>query len=151
MRLMRAPVRLKELSLDEPRIDRQHERVVEALQDLSAAIDLGRPHAETQRLLDAFAGTVQWHFSAENALMQWSAYPEAGAHIAEHRRLLEQIAAVQSEFAAGKIQSCGALELFARVWTTEHIQGADRRLAEHLRAIEARPVQEAKPQPQSVV
>jgi hemerythrin len=81
--------------------------------------------------------------------MQWSAYPEAGAHIAEHRRLLDQIAAVQSEFAAGKIRSCGALELFAQVWTAQHIQSADRRLAEHLKAIEGRPVEAAETEPQS--
>jgi hemerythrin-like metal-binding protein len=147
---MGAPVRFKELSLDDPRIDNQHERVVEALQDLSAAIGLGRPHAETQRLLDAFGRTVRWHFSAENALMKWSAYPEASAHAAEHRRLLDQIAEVQSAFAAGKVQSCGALDLFARVWTTQHIQSADRRFAEHLKAVEGKPAEIAETEPQSV-
>jgi hemerythrin len=130
---MAAWVRFKDHTLGYPQIDEQHERVVESLQDLCAAIDLGRPDAETRRLLDAFTRTASVHFSFENQLMRRSEYPESDVHVAEHRRLLEQLAILQGELAAGKVRSCGALAEFAKAWTTEHIQGADRRLAEHLK------------------
>src|ERR1035441_4844365 len=109
---MGSRVCFKDLQLGDPRIDEQHERVVESLQELCAAIDLGRPNAETRRKLDAFTRIVSRHFSSENDLMRRSEYPEASSHIAEHQRLLGQLATVQSEFAAGKVRSCGSFALF---------------------------------------
>ncbi len=134
MPAMQALHRTSELMLGEPGIDSQHKRVLEAMNDLRAAIELNRPHEETRRTLEAFAGIVAWHFSSEADRMRTASYPDADAHIAEHSGLLDQLAVARSDFAAGKIRSCGALALFAQVWTAEHIRGADRRLAEFLGA-----------------
>lgn len=133
MRRMSAPIRFAELILGEDRIDAQHGEVVQALNDLRAAIDLEWAPAETQRVLDVFAVTVARHFASEADMMHASRYPQAPAHLVEHSRLLDQLDEVQSELAAGKIRSCGALALFAEVWTTQHIRGADRLFAEYLK------------------
>ena len=130
---MQALYRTSDLMLGDPGIDSQHERVLESMHQLRSAIERGRPREETLGWLDAFAGIVAWHFSSEAELMRSAAYPDAAAHISEHRQLFEQLTLARSEFAAGNIRSCGALALFAQVWTAQHIRDADRRLAEFLK------------------
>ncbi len=131
---MGSPVRFEELALGEGRIEGQHELVIRAMNGLQSALELSSPRAETERLLDTFAEVVRWHFASETEWMNSSRYPEAQGHVAEHNRLLDQLGEVRAEFAAGKIQPGGAFALFAQVWTTQHIQGQDRRLAEFLKA-----------------
>jgi hemerythrin len=115
-------------------IDEQHELVIDAMHELRRAIELGRPRAEIAPLLRSFAGLVRWHFGAESALMRESGYAGQGEHEAEHSALLTQLEAVQRDFEDGKIQPSGALATFMQVWTGRHIQAADRKFVETLRA-----------------
>ncbi len=130
---MGSSVQFEELALGESRIDGQHELVLRAMAALQAAVEFRSPRAETERLLDTFAEVVRWHFASEAELMRSARYPEAPEHMAEHRRLLDQLGEVRAEFAAGKIQPGGAFALFAQVWTTQHILGPDRRFTEFLK------------------
>ena len=46
---------------------------------------------------------------------------------------MAQLGTLRSDFASGRIHPCGAFSVFAQVWTAQHIQGADRLLAEFLK------------------
>jgi hemerythrin-like metal-binding protein len=115
-------------------IDREHREVLESLSDVRSALKLGRPGRELAGKLEAFAVIVEKHFASEEELMRSSGYDGAGAHAAEHQRLLGQLQSVQGDFASGAINPGGALALFVEVWTAQHIERHDNRFIDYLNA-----------------
>ncbi|MBZ5729104.1 MAG: hemerythrin family protein [Acidobacteriia bacterium] len=122
-----------DLLLSVPMIDREHREILDRATDFGGAVDAGLPKKVLEQRLAAFIGSVDEHFASEEQLMYASAYPDLEAHHAEHNRLFTQLHMVGEEFGSGKIQPGGALGLFLRVWTEQHIVGADQQFGGFLK------------------
>lgn len=118
------------LELGVPALDTQHAHLNDLLNDIGRALGEAGGEATVRRLLGELIDYVQHHFSAEEALMERYNLPGRAAHTAEHRRLIEEMRLVRDHFQEDQ-QSL--VRLLLRTWLVEHIQNADRRLAQALR------------------
>ena len=102
-----------------------HHRVQGSLIDLlGQLVTGGSERALAEETLTRLVDFTLAHFHTEERLMRQLGYPRAGAHAAEHVRLMSDIRAIQAGHAAG---DPGGAERMAelRRWLLEHIQGMD--------------------------
>lgn len=77
--------------LGEPRLDREHQEMFALTQAVARAAP-----AEAEGLIGRLEDLARGHFEAEEARMRELGYYGAAAHRAEHRQLLEQLAALRA-------------------------------------------------------
>jgi hemerythrin-like metal-binding protein len=122
-----------ELATGHPKIDEQHQSLIDAFNRLHNAMKLGKGKDELGGTLVFLRDYTVSHFKMEEELMDRSAYPGAPRHKTVHRELVTQVADLVDKFQKGT----GALTLpvmdFLEKWLTNHIQGEDMLLADHLR------------------
>jgi len=121
------------------KIDGEHQTLVQAMNDLHAALDQGRDKAEIAKILNFLRDYTVSHFGMEEALMLRHNYPGASAHFAAHSELVMQVSDFIADYRTGRIVSVETLLTFLEGWLIHHIQGRDKDLGEYLvsRRIEA--------------
>ncbi|MFD2234046.1 bacteriohemerythrin [Phaeospirillum tilakii] len=93
---MISPQWVEGLSVGVPRMDRQHRRMVELVNQVIAALEQGDDGA-ADHALAALTAHARHHFAAEEALIAACGVPaaECDAHRAEHRLLLGEVEALR--------------------------------------------------------
>ena len=127
------------LLLSVPQVDREHGALIAQVNEFSVAVDLGAVRGELEIRLTQLIEGFQRHFESEEALMEANGYPGLKAHAGEHRKLIAEMTELRDGLGSGGIQLCGALALFARLWTERHILGADADFARFLHEGKAGP------------
>jgi hemerythrin-like metal-binding protein len=85
-------------------------------------------------LLQYLVDYTKTHFAEEEQLMRQAGYPELARHQGVHQRLLEQVAALQREAAAGvKLEPYEVTEFLAD-WLRHHIGEVDQAYVPAMRA-----------------
>ena len=122
------------LETNHPRIDEQHRALLQAFNQLHAAVLTGRDRGEGSRTLLFLTNYSVQHFRMEEELMDQAAYPDAPRHKKLHHDLVVRLSSLMKGYMEGTTTlSMSTLE-FMEGWLVEHIQGEDFRLAEFLRA-----------------
>jgi hemerythrin len=123
-------------------IDRQHRELIARVNALFEAIAADRhgDEDEIESLVMFLKDYVHTHFACEERLMRRHAYPGYGRHLAEHERLIEELAWTDELYDRPGSEALGAARLstFVFGWLVEHFQREDRALADYLRAPRAR-------------
>jgi hemerythrin len=106
-------------------MDKQHIMLFTMINDLHSAMTKGQAQAFTRDLLNKLAKYVHEHFTAEEAMMASTRYPD----IVKHRTLHHDLTQKVDEFAARYARGEGGLNVqllnFLRDWLTNHIQTVD--------------------------
>ncbi len=115
-------------------LDRQHHDLIETIAELVQAMQngKGRDHlSATLQFLDAYATN---HFGLEESLMREEHYPEAAAHLAEHKAFAERLASWRAIFEAEGPSSTQAVAMGSRLyeWLRQHVAHTDRALGRFL-------------------
>lgn len=125
----------EDLAVGHPLIDTQHRSLFDRFGAFVDACDQRRGPEQLRELFGFLDDYVQGHFGEEEALMARHGYPELARHQAEHRRFIDQLAALKRE-----LESAGpTVQVLIRTnkaliyWLTEHIREVDIRLAGFLR------------------
>ncbi len=126
------------LAMGVPDIDRQHREIFARVEALLYAIRGGSSREEVGRTLAFLSDYVVTHFRAEEDLMRDTAFSGFSTHRAEHERFVRDLAVLRTEHARNGASPSLVLRVNSRVsdWLREHIQRADRELADHLHARE---------------
>jgi hemerythrin len=130
------------LSVDHPGVDAQHKLIFERVGEVH---DLWRRNAKLADLrvaVDRLAGVLETHFHYEERMLAETAYPNLAEHAAEHRALLDELAAIRGGLGGdGKAlpESGWALLDFLLGVTVGHIVSSD---IEYCRYVAANPVDE---------
>lgn len=122
------------LALNVSEIDRQHQKLVELMNDLDAAMRLGRGNEVVGRILDGLINYTQYHFDAEEALLEEHGYPGTPTHKHEHGAFVRKMADFKVDYAAGQASLSIGVMTFLSDWLRNHIMGTDREYAPHLTA-----------------
>jgi hemerythrin len=120
------------LSLSVPQADREHAALIAQVNDFSDALDAGAARAQLEMRLTRLIEGFQKHFDSEEALMRSSAFSGLEPHAEEHRKLIGQMSGLRDDLGSGWVKLCGALGLFVRIWTEQHITGPDAEFARFL-------------------
>lgn len=130
---MTTPFEWKEsYATDIKSIDRQHEKLLEILNALTAAMDRGAPKTE---LLDLFGELLRFtklHFTYEERLLAEHHYPGLEAHTNEHNLLLSRGRALQSFIQDGKLEFTKNVTVFLSDWLADHLVNCDQKYANFL-------------------
>ena len=121
------------LLLSVPQLDNQHRDLIAMVNDFLTAADARASRDDLEPRMTRLVRAFQVHFDSEEGMMRSSGYPGFAAHGDEHRKLIEQMTGLRDSVGTGEVQACGALVLFVRLWTEQHITGADHAFAEFLR------------------
>jgi hemerythrin len=121
-----------ELSVHVRQIDREHQQLVELINNLHEAMK-ARAGKETVGIaIDCLVKYTEFHFGAEEVLMTKHGYLNATTHRAEHRAFVSKTQEFAKGYATGKILLSMDVMDFLKVWLTEHICKVDKELGKFL-------------------
>jgi hemerythrin len=115
------------------RIDEQHDRILNVLERLQAAVAPPVDHAEVRSVLATFSVLLETHFRSEEALMERAGYPDWPGHMRAHREMLGKVERIVEGCQAEVLDAEGLHELM-QTWIEHHVANEDKALARFLNA-----------------
>lgn len=122
------------MCLGNERIDQQHKKLTDLINELYQAFTAGRDKDILAQLIREVSAYCLYHFSDEEKLMAEIGYPDAEHHTAQHRTFVLKTVDFLVDAADGKEDISLEMLDFLTDWWIGHIQGTDMRLGEHLKA-----------------
>ena len=115
-----------EYSVGISEIDRQHKGLIAMMNELYEAMMQGRGGEVLERILDGLIEYTQVHFGTEEGYFEKYGYERRAEHVAEHQRLIADVAKFKQDYQAKKaILSVDLLD-FLGDWLRKHIMVSDR-------------------------
>lgn len=106
-------------------IGAEHQRMAELIQTLGVRIRERQGRDAVLSVARELAALSDLHFGHEKDLMTATGYPNANAHLWEHRGLLDKLAMlIHSLESSGADVSIYVIDFIDR-WFVDHLQGAD--------------------------
>jgi hemerythrin-like metal-binding protein len=121
-----------DISIGIERIDEEHQTLVAMLNELGQAIAAGRGDEAMMLTSARMREYASRHFKTEEEAMTASRYPGRTSHVAEHDAFIEKVIDVEAAMRQGNPVEARDIWRYLRNWLSEHIQGADKVLGEHL-------------------
>lgn len=123
----------EKLDLAHEAMDHEHHLQIALLTGFADAIEQRRPWL-ARRLAEQLVRYSTVHFGSEELLMEASLHAGRDAHASEHAAFLARMRELEAAYdgEGGEIALAAALELRAAL--AAHVDGPDRRLAEHARS-----------------
>ena len=113
------------------RCDDDHKKLFDLASDLRSAIQSGKSAQVMERIVEELESYSIFHFTAEEALIAATNYPELVAHQEEHQKFIDSLAKFRREGVAG--QSYDVLNFMNR-WLVNHIKRVDQQYSAHVNA-----------------
>lgn len=121
-------------------IDSEHALQMSVIGAFRSAV--AREDQEAQRIiLDRLVDYSNAHFMAEAMMMRLHVYPEAEAHLVEHRKLLDDLAMIKGLLGSKDALTTQDLPERLERWFAEHLERCDRPFARFLAQVNALPPQ----------
>lgn len=118
-----------------PLMDEQHRTLIARIETFDTLCASGQTHRALDELLPQLKDYVQYHFSAEEELMQRLErdYAHKDAHIAMHQDFFTHIVAMETQREDwGDLQTAMRIRTYLHDWLVQHIAGMDQTLAMQL-------------------
>jgi len=119
--------------LEIPELDEDHQRLLDRVNALIAAVADKAAPVGVQSALSELRSETGAHFAREEALMLEARYPRFRQHCARHKRLLRELWILRVALdASGRIRLPLVPMNYIRHWLVAHIVGEDRMVASYL-------------------
>lgn len=113
-------------------IDRQHQRLVQMINDLNDAMKIGKGRDLISNILDEMVRYALIHFSTEETYFDRYQYPEAVSHKAEHAAFGSKVEQFRKDYQANKVGLSIEIMHFLSDWLLNHIKGTDKKFGPFL-------------------
>lgn len=117
-----------ELDIGIAEIDVQHRQLRDALERLRSCTDKRYGYA-ANLILAELAVQTRVHFAVEESLMRLLAFPGRAPHLAEHRKLTEQLAMFRAQ--SQDFDVSDQFSSFLQTWLIDHVKHFDRHFVAH--------------------
>lgn len=114
----------KDFGLGIPALDEEHQRMVQSLNELYAAV-LRRDRSLVGGLFQLLVMETRRNFAEEEAEMERLDFPHRTTHQADHSRLMREAAELHARYLGGTVSAL-ALPTLLRDWLRQHMVGHDR-------------------------
>jgi len=114
--------------------DLQHKQLLSMLNELHAAIEVGKGKEALGPTLQRLSGYWMMHFTAEEAKMKEFDYPDIEAHKTEHLAFTIKLQALKDKSIAGKDQVPEQTLNFLKDWFVTHISVTDMKFKDFFRS-----------------
>ncbi|MBF0382385.1 MAG: bacteriohemerythrin [Magnetococcales bacterium] len=120
-----------EFSVAVDMMDDHHKKLFAMSEEVIRAVSLADSQV-AQRALVFLIDYTQFHFKAEEEMLEIQKYPELHQHKRIHERLMETIIQLQKELADNNYQTSINLGVFLKDWILNHILTEDQKYAHYL-------------------
>ncbi len=108
-------------------IDDQHRILVDRINTLAEAVEMGLDNLSLQGILRDLSAYAATHFSLEEGYFDRFDYRDAAAHKEEHAAFVRKVHVFRSELSEGKSTLSAEVLEFLRSWLTSHIAFSDKK------------------------
>lgn len=115
-----------QIELGIAKIDEQHKRLVELINELGQAMEEGRSAEVMSAALAELVDYTHTHFKTEEVLLNQHGYEELPQHKREHRIFTDQIEIYRDRFESGFQSVTQSLMDYLSGWLVTHITVSDR-------------------------
>jgi len=124
-----------ELSVGVAEVDRQHQEIIEQLNNLIDACNKGKGKTEVGNLISFLDGYTAGHFKMEEELQRKYAYPDYVAHKSEHEQFLRTLNGLKVQFAETGATLPLTIQINRTVvaWLIDHVTKTDKAMGAYLR------------------
>jgi len=123
----------EELSVQVLSMDAQHKQLIGLINKLHAALKRGQGAAATGTILKELIQYTEYHFSAEEKLMDAARYSDLPAQRQAHALLVDKAKDAEQRWAAGDSRITQELMNLLYDWLPQHIVGMDKKYGPYLR------------------
>jgi hemerythrin len=118
-----------------PVLDRQHQELVNQLNELGRAMKRGRGRETISQLLAFLSHYVEDHFRVEEGLMRHHKYPGLEEQRFLHEKFKRELAAHVDDYAGNPTDHSLTVEIhgWGMNWLMDHIMNVDARFGEYAR------------------
>ena len=115
----------KSFSVGVGQMDREHQRLVDTINNLYASMRSGRSKDAIGTILDELVDYTKTHFAHEERLMQEAGFEGYNDQKRAHEALVAQVGEIQGKYHAGTALGQEVMT-FLKNWLLNHIQGMDK-------------------------
>ncbi|MGE4299915.1 MAG: bacteriohemerythrin [Desulfovibrionaceae bacterium] len=119
----------KELEIGVGSIDKQHQRLVELINDLHAAMKNRKSKETILKTFEHLKDYTVTHFGAEEKLFARFKYPQTKEHMEEHHKFVAKVLEWEGALTSGKATVSMDIMRFLKDWLTKHIMVVDKKYA----------------------
>ncbi len=120
------------LSTGVQEIDDQHKKLIDLVNKLNDAMRSGQGKEALGTVLADLVKYTVYHFGTEERLMGQHKYADAASHLAEHKKLVQDVSAFKAKFDSGNAMISTEIMTFLRDWLSKHIMQTDKKLGKAL-------------------
>lgn len=113
-------------------IDKQHQKLIDSLNDFYAHIESKSNDELIGSLLSEMRNYVEHHFATEEMYFKNYNYPEYEKHKREHTKFIEKLVDLEQRFNNGTIIASFEITTFLKNWLVNHIKGTDKEYSQFL-------------------
>ncbi len=124
-----------EYSVKVKRLDAQHKRILEAINELYASLQQGGDPAALNRILADLVDYTHTHLAYEEQLLELCGYAEFDRHKALHDAMAKRTLAIQKQHHDWPGDLSREVLGFLKDWWVNHIQAVDRNYVSCLEAL----------------
>src|ERR1700761_6363720 len=111
-----------------PRLDTQHEQLVQLVREIKAAFERQGPVCELRRLAAVLTLHTRLHFMDEEIFMEGAGYPGLLAHRHRHAEFTEGLLRLQSGLLSTKREQLANIVEYEMLWIQQHLEQEDDEL-----------------------
>jgi methyl-accepting chemotaxis protein len=116
-----------EYSVNVPKMDEQHKRLVGLINRLYAGLKTGKANEVLAGILEELVDYTKTHFAAEESFLQMHRYEGLEEQRRLHARLIEQVEDIRDRYAQGYSLGTETINFLKNDWLMKHILHVDTR------------------------
>jgi hemerythrin len=116
-------------SVNVTEIDKQHQRLVEMINELYDAMRQGKGKVVIGKTINGLVDYADLHFKTEEKYFDLFAYSDALAHKREHADFVKKVTEFRSGLESGKLSLSLDVMNFLSDWLQNHIKVVDKKYA----------------------
>ncbi|MBU0985514.1 MAG: bacteriohemerythrin [candidate division Zixibacteria bacterium] len=121
-------------------MDRQHQKLIDMINDLHGAMKKGRGRAIIGEIVNELISYCRLHFSTEERLLAQHSYPDIEQHRIKHQQLVEKVMDMKTELKDDHAPAAHNMMKFLNDWLIQHIMGTDKLYGEYINSKKTTPV-----------
>jgi hemerythrin len=115
-------------------IDKQHQMLVQMVNELNNAMLNGNEKETIGKLIDKLITYAAMHFAREEHYFDTLGYPETDVHKQQHDDFEKKVSSFEADFKADRQSLSQDIMQFLSNWLVEHIKGSDKKFGPFLTA-----------------
>ncbi len=108
-------------------IDNQHQKLVQLINDLFDSMRSGKSKDILNQILVHLIEYTEYHFTAEEDMMQKASYKEFESHIKIHENFVKKISEFKADYDEGNVYISLEIINFLKDWILDHILKEDKK------------------------